>query len=172
MSLIRCGERIRHGRGYIRKMECDYLAYALIDSIIDHYYPVLESLGDGIEELETEVLEHPNRSCVSHDPRSPSARSCSCAASSGRVATSSRRCCTMRASWSQDTTKVFLRDCYDHTVQLMDLLETYRDVNSGLMELYLSAVGHAHQRDHARAHDHVVHLHPADLCRGCLWHEF
>ena len=50
-------ERIRGGRGSIRKFKADYLAYALLDSIIDHYYPVLEDLGSDIEELEDDLLE-------------------------------------------------------------------------------------------------------------------
>lgn len=133
-------ERIRTGRGSIRKSGEDYLAYALLDSIIDHYYPVLESLGDAIEDLEDDLIERPSREMILslhehkrslaqlrrqvwplrdvvsgllHDP-------------SGRIT---------------EPTKLFLRDCYDHTVQLMDLVESYKDLTSGLMELYHSSVG-------------------------------
>ena len=133
-------ERLRGGRGKMRKAKADYLAYALLDSIVDHYYPVLECLGNGIADVEEALLERPSRAsahtlhqykrtltqlrryvwpirdvvnALLHD-------------SSGRIA---------------DSTKVFFRDCYDHTVQLMDLVESYRDVTSGLMDLYLSSVG-------------------------------
>ncbi len=135
-------ERLRtgSGRGLIRKSRSDYLAYALLDAIIDHYYPVLEKLGDSIEDLEDEVLESPTQECVS------------------RIHNYKRTLMQLRRYvWPvrdlisallhddsgivQPNTKVFLRDCYDHTIQIMDLVETYRDVNSGLMELYLSAVG-------------------------------
>ena len=135
-------ERLRAGgaRGWLRKSGPDYLAYALLDSIIDHYFPVLESLGDGIEELENEVLDRPARDCVN------------------RIHHFKRTLMQLRryvwpvrdlvsallhdeTGFVRDGTKVFLRDCYDHAVRIMDLVETYRDVNSGLMELYLSAVG-------------------------------
>lgn len=133
-------ERVRAGRGTIRKAKADYLAYALLDSIIDHYYPVLEELGDAIEDLEDDLLDKPSRemiqklhehkrslsqirrfvwplrdvvSALLHDP-------------SGLIA---------------EPTKIYLRDCYDHTVQLMDLVESYRELTSGLMELYHSSVG-------------------------------
>ena len=56
--------RLRGGRGFIRKSRADYLAYALLDSIIDHYYPVLENLGNAIEELEDELLKKPSREMV------------------------------------------------------------------------------------------------------------
>ena len=133
-------ERVRAGRGTIRKAKADYLTYALLDSIIDHYYPVLEELGNAIEDLEDDLLDKPSRemihklhehkrslsqmrrfvwplrdvvSALLHDP-------------SGLIA---------------EPTKIYLRDCYDHTVQLMDLVESYRELTSGLMELYHSSVG-------------------------------
>lgn len=133
-------ERIRSGRGAIRKSKADYLAYALLDSIIDHYYPVLEGIGGAIEELEDELLEKPSRAMVHtlHEYK--------------RNLTQLRRFIWPlrdvvnalvhdQSGYITEPTKVFLRDCYDHTVQLMDLVESYRDVTSGLMELYLSSVG-------------------------------
>ena len=133
-------ERLRSGRGFIRKSNSDYLAYALLDTVIDHYFPVLESLGDTIEVLEDQVLTRPSKDCVN------------------RIHHAKRTLMQLRRYvWPvrdvvtslmhddsgvvSDHTKVFLRDCYDHTVQIMDLVETYRDVTSGLMDLYLSAVG-------------------------------
>ena len=131
--------RIRGGRGYIRKSGVDYLTYALIDSIIDHCFPVLELLGDSIEKLEDDVLAKPSRECVNkiqHNKRT--------LMQLRRYVWPGRDVVTALLHDDSDYitpgTKVFLRDCYDHTIQIMDLLETYRDVNSGLMELYLSAV--------------------------------
>jgi magnesium transporter len=133
--------RIRSGNGSIRKMGPDYLAYALLDSIIDHYYPVLEGVGAKIDSIEDELAQlQPGASPVGelHGHKRALARvrrfiwpvrdliSSLLHEESGLVTKS---------------TKVYLRDCYDHTVQLMDLVESYRDVLSGLMELYLSAVG-------------------------------
>jgi magnesium transporter len=133
-------DRIRSGRGYIRKLGPDYLAYALLDAIIDHCYPILEIIGDALEALEDQILAKPRPDAVAtiHEYR--------------RTLLQLRR-----FVWPErdvvngllhdesgliaKETKVFLRDCYDHTIQLMDLVETYRDVSSGLMDLYLSSVG-------------------------------
>ncbi len=133
-------DRIRAANGAIRKQGADYLAYALLDSIVDHYYPVLESVGASIELIEDKLVDVPHLSPV------------------GELHRYKRSLAHLRRSiWPvrdlvnsmmhEETglvskgTKVYLRDCYDHTVQLMDLVESYRDVISGLMELYLSSVG-------------------------------
>src|SRR5205085_7487909 len=118
----------------------DYLAYALLDSIVDHYYPVLESIGAAIESIEDTLVEAPLQSPVGdlHQHK--------------RILSQIRRyiwpvrdlissLMHEESGLVTKATKVYLRDCYDHTVQLMDLVESYRDVLSGLMELYLSAVG-------------------------------
>jgi magnesium transporter len=133
-------ERIRSGRGLMRKSRPDYLAYALLDSIIDHYYPVLEELGTEIENLQDELLERPSREMVRtlHEYR--------------RNLTHLRRFIwPLRdvvnsllhdtSGYVADPTKVFLRDCYDHTIQLMELVESYKEITGGLMELYHSSVG-------------------------------
>jgi magnesium transporter len=133
-------ERIRSGRGVLRKSRADYLAYALLDSVIDHYYPVLEHLGGEIEDLEDRLLEKPSRKMVAtlHEQR--------------RQLTHLRRLVwplrDVVNSMLHDSsgfitapTKVFLRDCYDHSVQLMDLVESHRELTASLMELYHSSVG-------------------------------
>jgi magnesium transporter len=132
-------ERIRAGRGLMRKSGSDYLAYAMLDSLIDHYYPVLESLGTDIEELEDELLKNPSREMVHtlHDYK--------------RNLTQLRRLVwPLRdvvnsllhdsSGYVAPSTKVFLRDCYDHTIQLMELVESYKEVTSSLMDLYHSSV--------------------------------
>mgnify|MGYP000137265305 CR=1 FL=1 len=133
-------DRIRSGRGTIRKAKADYLAYALLDTIIDHYYPVLEKIGADIDELESRLLVNPTRDMVQklHEHK--------------RGLTQLRRFVwPMRdvvnallhdnSIYVAKSTKIYLRDCYDHTVQLMDLVESYREVSAGLMELYHSSVG-------------------------------
>jgi magnesium transporter len=132
-------ERLRVGRGWIRKLGSDYLAYALIDSIIDHCFPILECLGEALEELEDELLDKPNRACV------------------GRLHEFRRTLVQLRrVIWPErdlinsllhdesglvsKQAKVFLRDAYDHAIRIMDLIESYRDIAAGLLELYLSAV--------------------------------
>jgi magnesium transporter len=132
-------ERLRVGRGWIRKLGTDYLAYALLDSIIDHCFPILECLGEALEELEDELLDRPNRACV------------------GRLHEFRRTLVQLRrVIWPErdlinsllhdesglitKQAKVFLRDAYDHAIRIMDLIESYRDIAAGLLELYLSAV--------------------------------
>jgi magnesium transporter len=133
--------RIRNTTGTIRKMGPDYLAYALLDSIIDHYYPVLEDVGAKIDLIEEELVElQPSRSPVGqlHGHKRALARI-------RRFVWPVRDLVNVlmhdEGGLVTKATKVYLRDCYDHTVQLMDLIESYRDVISGLMDLYLSAVG-------------------------------
>ena len=133
-------ERIRVGRGYIRKLGADYLAYALLDAIVDHCFPILEAVGDALETLEDEVLERPTASCVArlHEHKRTLMQL-------RRFVWPERDVCNSllhdETGIVAAQTKVFLRDCYDHTVQIMDLIESYRDVVSGLTEMYLSAVG-------------------------------
>ena len=132
--------RIRAGSGRMRRTGADYLAYALLDSIIDHYYPVLESIGMEIDQIEDELVDNPLVRPVSslHEHK--------------RTLTQIRRfvwpvrdvtnsLLHEESGLVTPDTKVYLRDCYDHSVQLMDLIESYRDVLSGLMEIHLSSVG-------------------------------
>ncbi|HEY5598746.1 MAG TPA: magnesium/cobalt transporter CorA, partial [Kiloniellales bacterium] len=132
-------DRIRRHRGLIRESGADYLTYALLDAVIDGYFPVLEDYGEELEILEDTVLAAPLREHV------------------GQIHEMKRNFLTLRrAIWPQremisalsrntskqvsDQTRVYLRDCYDHTIQLIDILETYREVASGLVDVYLSSV--------------------------------
>ncbi len=133
-------DRIRTAKGTIRQHQADYLAYSLIDAIIDGYFPVLEDYGELLEELEEEVIENPTRQSLEKIHRIK------------RELLSLRR-----AIWPQrdsinslirdgnhligDEVRVYLRDCYDHTVQVIDMVETYREVASSLMDVYVSSVG-------------------------------
>ena len=132
-------ERIRKARGRIRKSGCDYLAYALMDAVVDHYFVILEKLGEKIEHLEEQLLEEtaswmleeihhlkremiflrkqiwPLREVLNSLVKDPS-------------------------DLIRETTHIFLRDVYDHTIQVIDTIESYRDVLSGVSDLYLSTV--------------------------------
>lgn len=133
-------DRIRKGQGAIRKNKADYLAYTLLDSIIDGFFPVLEIYGEQIEELEDEVVAKPTRKTLE------------------KIYKIRRDLLTLRrAIWPQrdainslirdgsdlisPEVRIYLRDCYDHTVQVMDMVETYRELSSGLMDVYLSSMG-------------------------------
>jgi magnesium transporter len=133
-------DRIRNNRGSIRQRGADYLAYALWDTIIDGYFLALESYGERLEVLEDEVTVHPTRQTLTkiHQIR--------------RELLALRRAiwpqrdainliiCDECTLFSNDV-RVYLRDCYDHAVQIIDMVETYRELASGLMDVYLSAVG-------------------------------
>lgn len=132
--------RIRSGQGRIRKAGSDYLAYALLDSIIDHYYPVLESIGTEIDTIEDELIDN------------PLGRPVGSLHAHKRTLTQIRRMVWPLRDVTnlllheepgliRPETKVYLRDCYDHSVQLMDLVESYRDVLSGLTEVHISSIG-------------------------------
>lgn len=134
-------DRLRSTKGRIRARGTDYLAYALMDAIVDGYYSVLEQVGNEIEELDLQVMEEPEQGTLYriHDLKR-------------EMLVIRRAVWPLRDVMSQllrsdhpgiaDETKVFLRDVYDHTVQALDTVETLRDLASGLTDLYLSSVGH------------------------------
>lgn len=134
-------DRIRDDRARVRSAGADYLFYALLDAIVDNYYPVLEAFGGRLEELEAQILEEPRQelSALLHDARRD-------------LLTLRHAIWPMREAMSQlyrearppitEPTRLYLRDTYDHTVQVIDLLETYREMASGLLDVYLSSVSH------------------------------
>ncbi len=131
-------ERIRQGKGQIRKMGPDYLLYALVDALVDEFFPVLESYGERVEELEDEVIDKPTPEILNEIHRIKRELLLV-----RRTAWPERE--VINALQREDTylvkpeTRVFLRDCYDHTIQVIDMVETYRDLASGLLEVYLSS---------------------------------
>lgn len=131
--------RLRNHTGRIRSRGSDYLTYALIDMVIDEGYPVLEWLGDEIEQLEDELLEAPTNNSLH------------------KLHQIKRTLILLRRMlWPQrdvlsrlvrndnilisENNRFYFNDCYDHTIQIMELNETYRDMVTGLMEIYLSKV--------------------------------
>jgi len=134
-------DRIRNHKGRIRGMGADYLAYALLDSIVDSYFGILEKIGDRIEGLEAELIAAPTR------------------ATQEKIHHFKREMILLRkAVWPlrevisgmqrEDSplvgkaTGLFLRDVHDHTVQVIDTVETLRDIISGMLDLYLSSLSH------------------------------
>ena len=133
-------DRLESGRGLIRKQKADYLCYALLDAIVDHHFPILEKVGDALQELDDSVINNPKAEHVHQ------LHECKRLLSSLRRYVWPEREITNvllhdESGLIKRDTKVYIRDCYDHTIQVMDLIESYRDVASGLMEMYLSAVG-------------------------------
>lgn len=132
-------ERVRSDKGRIRKMGSDYLAYSLMDAIIDNYFIILEKLGEDIEVLEDELVRNPN-------PRTLHA-----------IHRLKREMIFLRKSvWPlrevvgtmergdsaiiKAATRMYLRDIYDHTIQVIDAIETFRDMLSGMLDIYLSSI--------------------------------
>jgi magnesium transporter len=132
-------DRLAKSKGIIRQEQADYLTYALWDAVIDSYFPVLEVYEEKIETLEELVLTQPTEATL------------------GKIHQIKRELLTLRrAVWPQrdvlnllirdghplisDHVLRYLKDCYDHTVQILDTLEIYRELASGLMDVYLSAV--------------------------------
>ncbi|MGP1384390.1 MAG: magnesium/cobalt transporter CorA [Thainema sp.] len=132
-------DRIRLNKGIIRQRQADYLLYALIDAIVDGIFPVLESYGERIEDLEAEVTSAPtNKTLTEIHQLKRELLSLRRSIWPQREAISAllRDDCTLVSP----AVKVYLRDCYEHVVQALDMLETYRELASSLMDVYLSSV--------------------------------
>ncbi|MCG2721510.1 MAG: magnesium/cobalt transporter CorA [Thermodesulfovibrionales bacterium] len=132
-------ERIRNGKGRIRKMGADYLAYSLIDAIVDHYFTILEKLGERIETLEDEVVENPEQKIIND------------------IHQLKRQLINVRRSiWPlrevlnimgrgdsaliTDSIHPYLRDVYDHTIRIIETIEAFRDILAGILDIYLSNI--------------------------------
>lgn len=128
-------DKIRRGRGRIRTEGADYLMYAIIDAVVDSYFPLIAQLADRLEAVEVQVLEHVDKDTPE------------------RVYQLKRDIISIRkAAWPtrealstlyrdthplvSETTRVYLRDCYDHSVRIIDFVEMYREVASALMEVH------------------------------------
>lgn len=132
-------ERVRRNRGRIRRLGPDYLAYALIDAVVDGYFPLIESYGEEIEALEDAVIAGPEASQVErlhHIRRNLLLLRRAIWPTREMINTLIRDETPLVAG----QTRMFLRDAYDHTIQLMDFVETYRDIASSLLEVYLSSM--------------------------------
>ncbi|MBN2181617.1 MAG: magnesium/cobalt transporter CorA [Sedimentisphaerales bacterium] len=132
-------DRIRNAKGKIRKMGSDYLMYALLDAIVDSYFGILEKLGEKIESMEEELVSDPNEKTLK------------------QIHVLKREMIYLRKSvWPlrelisgiernesnliQKATGAYLRDVYDHTIQVIDTVESFRDMVSGMLDIYLSSI--------------------------------
>lgn len=132
-------ERIRKRIGILRDSAVDYLVYTLLDAVVDHYFPLLELYGERLEELEDKIVTRPDQSLIAE------------------IHSVKRELLNLRRLiWPQREminslvrdpiplitaeTRIYLRDCYDHSIRIIDLVETYREVSSDLMDLYLSSL--------------------------------
>jgi magnesium transporter len=132
-------ERIRAARGRIRKTGADYLAYTIIDAIVDQYFILLEKQGEKIEALEDQLVTHPGRDtlhAIQNIKREMLYLRKSVWPLREAVSALQRSDSTLVAA----ATDLYLKDVYDHTIQIIDTIETYRDMLSGMLDIYLSSV--------------------------------
>jgi magnesium transporter len=135
-------ERIRSGTFRIRKSKSDYLLYTLIDAIVDNYFVILEKIGDTTEDIEDDLLANPSQDTLLE------------------IQGLKRKIITLRrAIWPlrevmngldrteselmKAVTKVYVRDVYDHTIQVIDTIENYREVLSSMLDIYLSSLSNS-----------------------------
>ena len=132
-------ERIRTGKGRIRKMGADYLAYALLDSTVDNYFIILEKLGEKIEFLEDKLIARPTPDTLQaiHHLKRELIFLRKAVWPLREVLGNLER---GELSLFKQTTRIYLRDVYDHTIQVIDTIETFRDMVSGMLDIYLSSV--------------------------------
>jgi magnesium transporter len=132
-------DRIRNSKGRIRKMGADYLAYALLDGVVDNYFIILEKLGETIENMEEELVSNPTPETSQGIHRLK-----------GEMIFLRKSVWPLRevinglergeSSLIKESTGIYLRDVYDHTIQVIDTIETYRDIVSGMVDTYLSSI--------------------------------
>ncbi len=132
-------ERIRSDKGRIRKMGADYLAYSLIDAIVDNYFIILEKLGDRIEFLEEKLVANPTQETlhIIHNLKREMIFLRKSVWPLREVISVMQR---GESSLIKESTKIYLRDVYDHTIQVIDTVETFRDMVSGMLDIYLSSI--------------------------------
>jgi len=132
-------ERIRSDRGRIRKMGADYLAYALIDEAVDNYFMILEKLGERIEDIEDELVTNPTPETL-HTIHNLKREMILLRKSVWPLREVISRLERWESSLIQKSTGIYLRDVYDHTIQVIDAIETFRDMLSGMLDIYLSSI--------------------------------
>ncbi|MDD5327397.1 MAG: magnesium/cobalt transporter CorA [Phycisphaerae bacterium] len=132
-------DRIRNSKGRIRKMGADYLCYSLIDTVVDNYFTILEKMGDKIESMEDKLVLDPTQKTFQ------------------QIHILKREMISLRKSvWPlrelisglqrsessliRQSTGIYLRDVYDHTIQVIDTVESFRDMVSSMLDIYLSSI--------------------------------
>jgi magnesium transporter len=132
-------DRLRKGLGRIRKTKADYLCYALLDAIVDYYFVLLEKIGNTIEDIEDLLVQHTDQSMLN------------------RIHASKRDVIFLRKSiWPvrdlvngfintesalvEESSQIFLRDLSDHTSQVIEVIQTYREIVADLLDIYLNSI--------------------------------
>jgi magnesium transporter len=132
-------DRIRTAKGRIRRMGPDYLVYSLIDAVVDNYFLVCERLGESVEPLHDELVSEPTPASLQriHEMKGELLALRKALWPLREVVSSLER---SESQFFQRATRLYLRDVYDHTIQVIETIETYRDMIAGMVDLYLSSV--------------------------------
>jgi magnesium transporter len=132
-------DRIRHAKGRVRRMGSDYLAYALLDSIVDNYFIVLEGFGEKIEGLEEELIGNPSPETLQtlHSLKREMIFLRKSVWPLRELISGLQRA---ESTLITEGTGIYLRDVYDHTIQVMDTVESFRDMVSGMLDTYLTSI--------------------------------
>lgn len=131
--------RLRQGKGRVRKMGADYLAYALLDAVVDCYFNILEKFGDRIELLEEELMDAPSKQTLKqlHHMKREMIFLRKAVWPMRELINNLER---SETELIKPGTDIYLRDLHDHSVRVIDTVETFRDLLSGMMDIYLSSV--------------------------------
>lgn len=135
-------ERLTFGTDDIRSRDLSFLVYSILDALIDSYFPVLEFYGERIEEIEAELMDEPKPDLIKGINRLKR-----------DMFTMRRNTWPLRDMFGRlitlpevtSNTKMYLRDCFDHIIQIIDILEVYRDSSMGLIDIYLSGANNKMQ---------------------------
>lgn len=133
--------RIRKKKGRVRTMGADYLAYVLMDTIVDNYFIVMERFGEVLEDIHETLIVKPEPGVlhVIHNMKREMIFLRKSVWPLREVISELQRAGSM---WIEDRTTHFLRDLYDHTIQAIDSIESFRDILSSMVDIYLSSVSH------------------------------
>jgi magnesium transporter len=132
-------ERLRSGNTRIKRRKADYLTYALIDAVVDSYFIILEHLGEAIETLEEDLLNKPTPETL-HEIHGMKRKMILLRKSIWPLREVINALEREESALIQKSTEVFLKDVYDHTIQVIDTVETYRDMVTGMLDIYLSNI--------------------------------
>jgi magnesium transporter len=132
-------DRIRKSKGRIRRVGADYLAYALLDAIVDGYFSVLENIGEKIEDTEQQLTTNPSPQTLQLI-RKLKNEMIFLRKSIWPLRELISGLLRLETSLVQQSTVVYIRDVYDHTIQVIDTIESYRDMISGMLDIYLSSI--------------------------------
>lgn len=130
--------RIKEAKGNVRKRGADYLLYALLDLVVDHYFTVLENFGEKLEDLETDLLNNPDKNTLNklHRLRRETLLLRRTVYPLREMIGSFEK---LEEPLISNNIKVFIRDLYDHTIKVIENIEVLRDMTSGLLDLYVNS---------------------------------